>query len=562
MASRQPQPLFRPKLLTTLPSYRWSQFLADSTAGVLVGIVALPLAISFAISSGVTPDKGLATAIVAGFFISLLGGSRVQIGGPTGAFVVIVYSIVDRYGVDGLTVCTLMAGLLLIAMGFLRMGSVIKFIPYPVTVGFTSGIAVIIFSQQIRDLLGLQTGALPADFLGKWASYARTLGTADGQTMALSAFSLALLLVWPRVSRRLPGPLIALLAATAAVRAFGLHVETIGSRFGALPSGLPRFSFPHTSLAQVKQLVGPAVTVALLGSIESLLSATVADGMIDGTHRSNTELIGQGVANVFSSLFGGIPATGAIARTATNVKNGGRTPVAGIMHSLTLLLIVLLFGRWATLIPLCALAAILVVVAWHMSEWHAFRALLRSPRMDVAVLVATFALTVFVDLAVAVEVGMVLSAMLFMKRMTDVTSVREVTHELREGNGEEARLEAVGRIDLPEGVAVFEAEGAFFFGAAEALRDNFNLGADAPRALILRMRHVLALDASGLRALSDLNRACVRAGTRLILAGLHSQPRSAMERSGFLRELGEKNVFRNLEEAARHVDEPAERPRS
>ncbi len=547
-----PRPLFLPKLATTLATYGFPQFLGDLTAGVIVGVVALPLAIAFAIASGVSPEKGLVTAIVAGFLISALGGSRVQIGGPTGAFVVLVYAIVERHGVDGLAACTLMAGVILIAMGLLGLGTIIKFIPYPLTVGFTAGIATIIFSQQLRDLLGLRTGPLPGDFLGRWEVYLRTFRTADPTTIAVSAAALVILAAWPKVSRRVPASIVALIALTAAVAWLKLPVETIGSRFGDLPSGLPRPVLPRIDPARLRGLVGPAFTVAMLGAIESLLSATVADGMIEGRHRSNTELIAQGIANVASPLFGGIPATGAIARTATNVKNGGRTPVAGMVHALTLLLIMLLFGRWAKLIPLCVLAAILVVVSWHMSERHAFRALLRAPRMDVVVLVTTFLLTVFVDLTVAVGVGMALSAALFMKRMTDVTTIREVTRELHASVDDETirlRADALSRLEAPEGVVVYDAEGAFFFGVAESIRDNLDLGAKPPKVMILRMRHVLALDASGLRALDDLRKACARMGARLMLAGLPSQPRAAIEKSGFLGALGSENLHRNVGDA-------------
>ncbi len=559
-ALAQAQRVFHPKLFTMLGSYSWSQFSGDLTGGVIVGVVALPLAIAFSIASGVTPDKGLTTAIVAGFLISLLGGSRVQIGGPTGAFVVIIYGIVQRYGLEGLTVCTILAGCILVVMGLLRLGAVIKFVPYPLTVGFTSGIAVIIFSQQIRDLMGLSTGPIPVDFIEKWKLYLRVLHTASPLAMVLTAFSLMLILLWPRISRRIPGSFVALIVVTAAASFWRLPVETIGSRFGDLPSGLPRLSWPHLTFAQVRDLIAPAFTVAILGAIESLLSATVADGMIEGRHRSNTELIAQGIANIITPLFGGIPATGAIARTATNIKNGGKTPVAGIVHAATLLLIVLLFGHWARLIPLCVLASILVVVCYHMSEWRAFRSLLWAPRMDVAVLLLTFFLTVFVDLTVAIGVGMVMSSVLFMKRMTDVTTIREITREVNGPSIEETLKDAAekfSRQEVPNGVVVYQAEGAFFFGFAEALRDTLNLGANPPKALILRMRHVVALDASGMRALCDLGKTCAKSGTRLMLAGLQSQAREAVAKSGFLHEFGADNVFKNVGDAIREAGREA-----
>ncbi|MBI5560666.1 MAG: STAS domain-containing protein [Deltaproteobacteria bacterium] len=546
------QPVFLPKLISTLKSYSPKDFWGDLSGGVIVGIVALPLAIAFAIASGVTPDRGLTTAIVAGLLISVFGGSRVQIGGPTGAFVVIVYNIVEKYGVDGLIICTIMAGVMLILMGVARLGAILKFIPYPLTVGFTAGIAVVIFSSQVKDFLGLQTGAVPADFLEKWAVYFRDIHTASLPTVTLSLLSLLIIIAWPRVSRRIPGPIAALLIVTAIVSLFHIPVETIGTRFGSIPSGLPRPVLPHITLAGVKMLVAPALTVALLGAIESLLSATVADGMIESKHRSNTELIGQGIANIVTPFFGGIPATGAIARTATNVKNGGRTPVAGIIHALTLLGIVMVFGRWATAIPLCVLAAILVIVSYHMSEWHAFKSLLRAPRMDVAVLLVVFFLTVFVDLTVAVEVGILMSAVLFMKRMTDVTVIRDITSDMEEAVDEETLREtpdAVSLRKIPDGVNVYEAEGALFFGVAELIRDTMDIGKNPPKALVLQTRHALALDATGLMALADLKKQCDRYRTHLIISGIHAQPLIAMERSGLLYKIGEDNVFKSIDDA-------------
>ncbi|HUO84430.1 MAG TPA: SulP family inorganic anion transporter, partial [Thermoanaerobaculia bacterium] len=394
----------------------------DLLAGLVVGVVALPLALAFAIASGVAPERGLYTAIIAGFLISLLGGSRVQIGGPTGAFVVIVYGIVAQFGYGGLVICTLIAGVLLIAMGLARFGALLKFIPYPVVTGFTSGIAVIIFSSQIKDLLGLRMGTVPVDFADKWLAYAEALPTLDWTTAAVGAGTLAILVLWPRLTHRIPGPFVAMVAATVAVQMLGLPVETIGSRFGEVPSSLPHLQWPEIPWDRMRELISPGLTIALLAAIESLLSAVVADGMTGGRHKSNVELVGQGVANIASVLFGGIPATGAIARTATNVKSGGRTPLAGIVHAFTLLLILIVMGRWASMIPLAALASILVVVAYHMSEWRSFRSLLSAPKSDIVVLIATFGLTIFVDLTVAVQVGVVLASFLFMKRMSEVTS--------------------------------------------------------------------------------------------------------------------------------------------
>jgi sulfate permease, SulP family len=540
--------LFVPKSITALKSYDRSQFTSDLIAGVIVGVVALPLAIAFAIASGLTPDRGLYTAIIAGFLISALGGSRVQIGGPTGAFVVIVYGIVQRYGIDGLVVATIMAGVILVILGIAKLGAAIKFIPHPVVVGFTSGIAVIIFSSQMKDFLGLRMGDVPVEFIPKWRIFASHLDSINAQALALSFFALLIMILWPRVSRRIPGPFVALIATTLVVRFLNIPVETIGTRFGAISATFPHPIVPHVSLSQVTALVGPAFTIALLAAVESLLSAVVADGMIGGRHRSNMELIAQGVANIASPIFGGMPATGAIARTATNVKNGGRTPVAGMVHALTLLLITLFFGRWAALIPLATLAAILVVVSYHMSEWRTFRSELTAPKSDVAVLLTTFTLTVLVDLTVAIEVGMVLAAFLFMRRMAEVTNVSMVTRELADGD-EEHDPNSVRRREIPPGVEVFEISGPFFFGAAEQFKDTLNQVARKPKVLIIRMRDVPAIDSTGLHALYELARACKRDGTLLLLSDVHAQPMFALVRSDKLAELGEENLFGNLDDA-------------
>jgi sulfate permease, SulP family len=538
-----------PKLFTTMKSYTRQQLAADLTAGVIVGVVALPLAIAFAIASGVTPDRGLYTAIVGGFIISALGGSRVQIGGPTGAFVVIVYGIVQQYGLDGLMIATVMGGIILVGLGLARLGGAIKFIPYPVITGFTAGIAVIIFTGQIRDLLGLTMAELPADFVGRWRAYAGSASAISPAAAGLGAATLLLLMVWPRVSRRIPGPFVALIAATVAAQLLHLPVETIGSRFGNLGTSLPHPVIPHVTFHTAQALVGPAFTIALLAAVESLLSAVVADGMIGGRHRSNMELVAQGIANIASPIFGGIPVTGAIARTATNVKNGGRTPIAGIAHAATLLLITLFFGRWAGLIPLTVLAAILVVVSYHMSEWRTFRAELGSPRSDVAVLLTTFLLTVFVDLTLAVEVGMVLAAFLFMRRMSEVTSVSSVTREFNDRDGPEMALYAEGRPGIPHGVQIYAVDGPFFFGAASKFKETLEQVAGRPRVLVLLMRNVPAIDSTGLSALRDIIRRFRAGGTRVILVGVHAQPMAALSRSPLLTELGEGNLVGELDEA-------------
>ncbi len=541
--------MLKPKLLTTLRGYTFAQFKADCVAGLIVGIVALPLAIAFAIASGVSPERGLFTAIVAGFLISALGGSRVQIGGPTGAFVVIIYGIVQRFGLDGLQTATWLAGGLLIIMGVARFGSAVKFMPYPVIVGFTSGIAVIIFSGQIRDVLGLQMPAPPADFIGKWVAYSRSLQTANPQAIAIGAGSLALMLAWKRVSKRIPGPLVALIVGTIAMHALGWHVETIGSRFGQIPHMIPAPRVPHFNLALAPELIQPALTIALLAGIEALLSAVVSDGMIGGKHRSNMELVAQGVANIVSPLFGGIPATGAIARTATNVHNGGRTPVAGMVHALVLLLIMVCFGRWAGIIPLPCLAAILIVVAYNMSEWHSFLMVLNSPLSDVAVLLTTFFLTVFVDLTVGIEVGVGLAIALFMRRMALITNVEQITREFIDEEDREDPS-AIGTRAVPDGVEVYEINGPFFFGAAyKFLEAMTQVGSRPPKVRVLRMRGVPAIDATGLRVLKEEIRQSKRHGIGFVIAGAQPQPLAAMEKSGLLEQIGRENVVETIDQA-------------
>lgn len=537
-----------PKLFSILrKGYTRKELVSDLVAGVIVGIVALPLAIAFAIASGVKPEQGLYTAVIAGLVVSVFGGSRVQIAGPTGAFIVIVYGIVQKFGYDGLAVATLMAGIFLIIMGLARLGTLFKFIPYPLTVGFTSGIALIIFTSQINDFLGLHIRNLPSNFFEKWYVYAQSFRVIDVNSLLVGLGSLLVLVFWPRVSHRIPGPLVALLAATAVVQIFKIPVETIGSRFGSVAHGLPVPHFPRMTWHMVTSLVSPAITIALLGSIESLLSAVVADGMIRTRHRSNMELIAQGAANILSPLFGGIPATGAIARTATNVKNGGRTPVAGIVHAVTLFLIMIFFGRWASLIPFPALAAILVVVSYNMSEWHSFMKVLRSPKSDVAVLLVTFALTVIVDLTVAIEVGIVLAALLFMKRMSEVSQVNAITRDLQEEREEE---ETAGpKRTIPEGVEVFEVYGTLFFGAVDQFTESIRFIEKKPSVLILETRNLLAVDATGLRALDELYSQLSRQQTHFIISGIHKQPLFAVQGSGLLDRVGEDNICGDLDEA-------------
>lgn len=528
-----------PELYYALRGYTRKQAVGDATAGVIVGIVALPLAIAFAIASGLSPEYGLYTAIIAGFIISALGGSSVQIGGPTGAFVVIVYGIVQQYGIDGLTIATIMAGFMLIIMGVVRLGAAIKFIPFPVTTGFTSGIAVVIASSQVRDLLGLRMPDAPAEFFAKWAAYADYIGTINPHAIIIAAISLTIVVGWPRISRTIPAPFVAVLLSTLLVPLFGLDVETIGSRFGDLRIGVPSLTVPTISFDVLRQLVGPAFTIALLGGVESLLSAVVADGMTGKRHRSNVELVGQGVANVMAPLFGGMPATGAIARTATNVRSGGTTPVAGIVHAVTILLIGIFFGRWVAYIPLAALASILIIVAYHMSEWRSFIGEFTGPRADIAVLLTTFILTVTIDLTVAIEAGMVLAAFLFMKRMSEVTNISAVRSEF----GDEDLRDDVPLPDLPHDVVMYEINGPFFFGAAEKFKETVNSISSPPRALILVMRNVPAIDSTGVNALRALIRRARSEGTRVVVAGVHAQPMIVLGRTRLLDEIGEENLF-------------------
>lgn len=535
-----------PALFTALRTYSRGQAAQDVTAGVIVGIVALPLAIAFAIASGLPPAYGLYTAIVAGFLISALGGSNVQIGGPTGAFIIIVYGIVQQHGIPGLTLATIMAGVILVIMGLAGFGAAIKFIPFPVVTGFTAGIALVILSSQVGDFFGLRMESVPAHFFEKWAAFARAMDTFNPDAVGLALASVLIIALWPRVTRRFPGPFVAITLSMIAVPALGLHVETIGSRFGALDISFPVPHVPEMSFASTRALIAPALAIAMLGAIESLLSAVIADGMIGGRHRSNVELVGQGVANIAAPLFGGMPATGAIARTATNVRNGGRTPVAGIVHAITLLVITVFFGDLAAQIPLATLAAILVVVAYHMSEWRSFRSELSGPRSDVAVLLVTFTLTVAFDLVIAIQAGMVLAAFLFMKRMSDVTNVSVITRELNDAEAAE-RAEVVSRV--PAGVEVYAIDGPFFFGAAEKFKETLAILEDPPRVLIIRLQRVPAIDSTALHALRSLLRRARGQGTRVLIAETHSQPLTALERSGLLDEIGEDNMCGTIDDA-------------
>ena len=510
-----------PKLLTVIrEGITGAAFFKDLTAGIIVGIVALPLSIAFAIASGVTPEQGLYTAIVAGFLISVLSGSRVQIGGPTGAFIVVIYGIVQKFGYDGLAIATIIAGILLVLMGLLKMGTVLKYIPYPVTVGFTAGIAVIIATGQLRDFFGLHMDKVPAEFIDKIEAYGQHIGTFTPAAAFIGLLTIMIVVLWPRVTTRVPGSLVAIIVTTALIPLFNLPVETIGSRFGAVSSALPSLRIPSVAWSKIPEFIPSAITIALLAGIESLLSAVVADGMTGRRHRSNMELVAQGVANIASPLFGGIPATGAIARTATNIKNGGLTPISGIIHAIVLLLIMLFFGKWAALIPMATLAGILLVVAYNMSEWHLFVKMFKSPKSDIAVLVATFLLTVLVDLTVAIQAGVLLAAILFMKRMADVTQVGYVTSMMEDQEDtSDQDPNAIRRFVVPEGVEVFEVNGPFFFGAADRFKHVLSLIVRKPKVLVLRMRTVLSMDATSLRALEEVYAQTRRDNSVLLLSG-------------------------------------------
>jgi sulfate permease, SulP family len=539
--------MFRPKIIDTLKGYTRQQFNKDLMAGLIVGIVALPLAIAFAIASGVSPEKGLYTAVIAGFIISALGGSRVQIGGPTGAFIVIVYGIVQEYGIAGLTIATFLAGIILVLMGFARLGSVIKYIPYPLVVGFTSGIALIIFSAQVKDFFGLTMGDVPADFIDKWKAYGTNLQSINPWALVIAAGTVVIIWLSPRITHKIPGSLIAILLATIAVQVSHLPVETIGGRFGSIPSSLPAASLPPLDFETIKSLVRPAFTIALLAGIESLLSAVVADGMTGGNHRSNTELIAQGTANIFSSIFGGIPATGAIARTATNVKNGARTPVAGITHAVTLLLIMLFVGKWAVLIPMSVLAGILVMVAYNMSEMKNFRSMLKGPKSDIAVLLTTFFLTVLIDLTVAIEIGMLLAVFLFMRRMIQFSNVNILTKQLDEQKADDITIVSD---DILKHVEVFEITGPFFFGAAYKFRDAIRQIEKRPKVLIIRMRQVPVIDATGIKTLEEIHHDAKRHGTKLVLSEINSaQVMEELKAARLLFSIGKANVTTTFEKA-------------
>lgn len=543
---------FHPRLIDVLRNYSRAELRADGVAGLTVGIVGLPLAMAFGIASGVTPAAGIYTAVVAGFLISALGGTKVCIGGPTGAFITILYGIHQQYGAANAAICTMMAGVMLVVMGWAKLGTMIKFIPFPVTMGFTSGIAVVILSTQVKDFLGLQIpaadGEVPAEFFKKAVFLGRHLGTTHAATLALAAGSFLVVRFWPaRLARVVPGSIVALLAGTVLVMGFhgdtAWGVATIGTKFGGIPQGLPAFTWPEIHWLELPNLVRPALTIALLAAIESLLCAVVADGMVEDRHDSNQELVAQGIANLASPLLGGIAATGAMARTATNVKNGARTPVAGLIHAVVLLLILCVAAPLARHIPLAVLSAVLVNVALNMGEWHHFARLRKWPKSDASVFLTAFGLTILIDLAVAVEFGVLLSALMFIKRMAEQTKV-DATFELSD---EELKAQSQAGREVPRGVMVYRLFGAFFFGAADKLETALMSAQQLPEVLILRLREVVAIDATGINALEDMHEKLRKKGKHLILCGPHTQPLFALDNAGFLDAVGRDNVCGDME---------------
>lgn len=545
---------FRPKLFEVFRNYSKANFSTDLMAGIIVGIVALPLAIAFGIASGVTPEKGIITAIVAGFIISFLGGSKVQIGGPTGAFIVIIYGIIQEYGIEGLTVATLMAGVLLVLMGVFKLGAVIKFIPYPIIVGFTSGIAVTIFTTQIADVFGLTFDGekVPGDFIGKWLVYARHFDTVNWWNALVSFASIFIIAITPKFSKKIPGSLVAIIVVTLAVylmKTYGgiTSIDTIGDRF-SIQSQLPEAVVPALDWEAVKNLFPVAVTIAVLGAIESLLSATVADGVIGDRHHSNTELIAQGIANIVSPIFGGIPATGAIARTMTNINNGGRSPIAGIVHAGVLLLILLFLMPLAQYIPMACLAGVLVIVSYNMSGWRTFLALMKNPKSDVTVLLITFFLTVIFDLTVAIEVGLLIACVLFMKRVMETTEISVIRDEI--DPNKESDLEVhEEHLTLPKGVEVYEINGPYFFGIATKFEEIMSQLGDRPKIRIIRMRKVPFIDSTGIHNLTNLCVMSQKENIHIILSGVNDKVHKVLERSGFYELLGEDNICSNINEA-------------
>ena len=554
---------YKPKLVSTLKHYNRSKFMQDLMAGIIVGIVALPLAIAFGIASGVTPEKGIITAIVAGFMVSVFGGSRVQIGGPTGAFIIIIYGIIQKYGFEGLTIATLMAGLFLVLFGLLRLGTIIKYIPYPIVVGFTSGIAVTIFTTQIKDLFGLTLPSNPSDFIEKWGVYLQNFNTIDPWCALIGVASVVVIAVTPRFSKKIPGSLIAIILMTIVallLKNFAgvLSIETIGDRF-SISNELPAAQVPDMNWETIKSLVSPAITIAILGAIESLLSATVADGVIGDHHDSNTELVAQGLANIASPLFGGIPATGAIARTMTNINNGGKTPVAGIIHAVVLLLIFLFLMPLAKYIPMACLAGVLVVVSYGMCGWRSFLELMKNPKSDVTVLLITFFLTIIFDLTIAIEVGLIIACLLFMKRMSETTDIKAITEEIDLNQDAEFSTGNLDHLIIPQGVEVYEINGPYFFGAGNKFEEIMASFGDRPKVRIIRMRKVPFVDSTGIHNLTNLCEMSKKEGIQIVLSGVREKVNGQLEHAGFYHLIGEENICSHINLALKRANEIIEK---
>lgn len=551
---------FRPRLLSCLRNYNRKTFIADIMAGIIVGIVALPLAIAFGIASGVTPEKGIITAIVAGFIISILGGSKVQIGGPTGAFIIIIYGIIQQYGFEGLTIATIMAGIFLILFGFLHLGTIIKYIPYPIVVGFTSGIAVTIFTTQVKDLFGLDIANVPSDFIEKWQCYVANFSSADAWTSLIGILSVAVIVLSPKINKKIPGSLTAIILMTILALMLKQYagvttIETIGDRF-AISNSLPEAEVPELTWGTIKSLVMPALTIAILGAIESLLSAAVADGVIGDHHNSNTELIAQGVANLASPIFGGIPATGAIARTMTNINNGGRTPIAGIVHAVILLLIFLFLMPLAKYIPMACLAGVLVVVSYGMSGWRSFFALMKNPKSDVTVLLITFFLTIIFDLTIAIEVGLIIACLLFMRRMSETTDVRVISDEINpDEEYSDMKLGNLEHLTIPEGVEVYEINGPYFFGVGNRFEEIMATMGDRPAVRIIRMRKVPFVDSTGIHNLTNLCLMSQKEGIQIILSGVTEKVNSQLTKAGFCELVGNENICSHIDLALKRANE-------
>lgn len=551
------------KLFSCLKTYDKKTFMSDLMAGIIVGIVALPLAIAFGIASGVTPEKGIITAIVAGLVISLFGGSKVQIGGPTGAFIIIIYGIIQKYGFEGLTIATLMAGFFLVLFGLLRLGTIIKYIPYPIVVGFTSGIAVTIFTTQIKDLFGLTLPSNPSDFIEKWGVYLQNFNTIDPWCALIGVASVVVIAVTPRFSKKIPGSLIAIILMTIVallLKNFAgvLSIETIGDRF-SISNELPAAQVLDMNWETIKSLVSPAITIAILGAIESLLSATVADGVIGDHHDSNTELVAQGLANIASPLFGGIPATGAIARTMTNINNGGKTPVAGIIHAVVLLLIFLFLMPLAKYIPMACLAGVLVVVSYGMCGWRSFLELMKNPKSDVTVLLITFFLTIIFDLTIAIEVGLIIACLLFMKRMSETTDVKAITEEIDLNQDAEFSTGNLDHLIIPQGVEVYEINGPYFFGAGNKFEEIMASFGDRPKVRIIRMRKVPFVDSTGIHNLTNLCEMSKKEGIQIVLSGVREKVNGQLEHAGFYHLIGEENICSHINLALKRANEIIEK---